>query len=99
MNDEDLINIVDEVLEEMDDDIIEEISGKSDEDRSLSDDSDCISDCNEDFTEINEKIINSSQISALNGSTKQCAIYFYYSMSNAYDVCACMIGLRNVHIE
>jgi len=61
MNDEDFMNIVDEVFEEMEvDDIIEEMGGESDEDGPLSDDSDCTSDCNEDFTKINEKIIDSS---------------------------------------
>jgi len=96
MNDEDFTNIVDEVFEEMEVDyIIEEIGGESDEDGN-----DCISDCSEGFTKIDEKIVDSSQISALNGSTKQCAIYFYYSMGNAYAVWAsCMIDLRNVHIE
>jgi len=89
MNDEDLMNIVNEVFEEMEvDNVIEEMGGESDEDESLSDDSDCISDYSEDFTKINEKIIHNSQISALNGSTKQCAIYIYYSTGNAYVVCA-----------
>jgi len=100
LNDEDFMNIVDDVFEEMDvDNIIEEMGGKSDEDGPLSDDNDCISDCSEDFTQIDEKIIDSSQISALNGSTKQCTIHFYYSTSNAYAVCApYMIDLRGVHI-
>jgi len=99
MNDEDFMNIVDNVFEEMDaDDIIEEMGDKSDEDRCHSNDSDCISNCSEDFTKIDEKIIDNSQISASNESTKQCAIYFYYSVSNA--VCAsCMIDLRGVHIQ
>jgi len=75
MNNEDFINIVDDVFEEMDvDDIIEEIGGESDEDGPLSDDSDCISDYSEDFTQIDEKIIHSSQINVLNDSTKQCDI-------------------------
>jgi len=100
MNDEDFMNIVDDVFEEMDvGNIIEEMDGESDENGPLSDDSDCISDCSEDFTEIDEKIIDSSQITALNENTKQCAIYFYYSMGNDYNVCACMIDLRDVHIE
>jgi len=42
----------------------------------LSDDSDCISDRSENLTKISEKIVDNSQISALNGRTKQCAIYF-----------------------
>jgi len=51
----------------------------SDKDRVLqSDDSDCIDDCSEDHTEIINKIISPSEINALNGHTKQCAIYFYY---------------------
>jgi len=99
MNDKDFMNIVDDVFEEMEvDNIIEEMGGESDEDGPLSDDSDCISECSEDFTQIDEKIIDSSQINALNGNTKQCAIYFYYSGN--YNVCAsCMTDLRGVHIE
>jgi len=82
------------------DNIMEEMGGKLDEEGPLSDDSDCISDCSEDFTKIDEKIIDSSQISALNGSMKQCTIYFYYSTSNAYAVCAsCMVDLKDVHNE
>jgi len=51
------------------------------------------------LTKISEKIVDNSQISALNGRTKQCAIYFYYFTSDTYAACAsCMIGLRNVHI-
>jgi len=97
MNDKDFMNIVGKVFEEMEvDDIIEEIGGESDEDKPLSDDSDC----SEDFTKIDEKIIDSSQISALNGNTKQCAIYFFYFTNNAYAVCtSCMIDLRDVPIE
>jgi len=50
INDENFMNIVDDVFEEMDiDNIIEEMGGESDEDGQLSDDSDCISDCSEDF--------------------------------------------------
>jgi len=105
MNDEDFMNIVDDVFEEMnidiiEDNIIEEMGGESDEEGPLSEDSDCISDCSEDFTQYNEKIINTSQINALNGNTKQCAIYFYYSTGDDYDVCtSCMINLRGVHID
>jgi len=102
INNEDLMNIVDDVLEEMDiDNIIEEeMGGESDEDGPLSDDSDCVSDCSEDFTQFDEKILDNSQINALNGNTKQCAIYFYYSTGNDYNVCAsCMIDLRDVHID
>jgi len=97
INDEDFMNIVD-VFKEMDvDNIIEEMGGKSDEDGPLSDD--CISDCSEDFTQFDEKIIDSSQINALNGNTKQYTIYFYYSTGNDYNMCAsCMIDLRGVHI-
>jgi len=44
------------------------------------------------------KKLYSSQINALNGNTKQCAIY--YSTGNDYNVCAsCIIDLRGVHIE
>jgi len=99
MNDEDFMNIVDDVFDEINmDDIIEEMGGELDEEGPLSEDSDCISDCSEDFTEYNEKIIDSSQINALNG--KQCAIYFYYSTGDNYDVCTtCMMNLRGVHID
>jgi len=101
MNNEDFMNIVDDVFEEINiDDIIEEMGSESYEDGPLSDDSDYISDCSEDFTQFDEKIINSSQINALNSNTKQCAIYFYYSTGNDYNVCAsCMINLRGVHIN
>jgi len=83
------------------DDIIEQMDGESsDEDQSLSDDSGCISDYSEDFTEINEKIVDNSQINALSGRTKQCAIYFYYSTDDTYVACAlCMIDLRYVRLE
>jgi len=77
MNDED---IVDEVFEEMKVDIIEEVSDESsDEDHVLSTNSNCISDCSDDLTEISEKMVTTSQINALNRGTKECAIYFYYS--------------------
>jgi len=100
MNDEDLMNIVNGVFEEMEvDDIIEEMGGESDEDHPLSDDSDCISDCSDNLTKINKKIIDNSQINALNGHTKQCAIYFYYSTGGALAVCAsCMVSLADLHI-
>jgi len=95
------MNIVNEIFEEDQiDDTIEEMGDESDEDKPLSNDSDCISDCSEDFTEISEKIIDGSQISALSENTKQCAIYFYYITGNDYAACAsCMIDLRDVHIE
>jgi len=71
----------------------------SDEDQTLSDDSDCISDCSENLTEISEKIVANSQINALNGHTKQCAIYFYYSTGGTLAVCASyMISLADVRI-
>jgi len=77
INDENFMNIVDDVFEKMDiDNIIEEMGDESDEDGPFFDNSDCISDCSEDFTQFDEKIIDSSQINALNGNTKQCAIYF-----------------------
>jgi len=104
MNDEDLMNIVNEVFEEIEvDDIIEEMDGEdhplSDEDHPLSDDSDCISDCSDSFTKINKKIVDNSQIIALNRHMKQCAIYFYYSTGGALAVCAsCMISLAELHI-
>jgi len=73
------LNVMDfsEVFEEMDDIIKEMGSESSDEDQTLSNDSDCISDCNEDLTEISEKIIANSQINTLNVCMK-CTIYFYY---------------------
>jgi len=38
-------------------------------------------------------------INALNGGTKQCAIYFYYSTGGALVVCAsCMINLVDVQL-
>jgi len=71
------------------------MSGKSSEDHALFADSECISDCS-DFTEISEKSVTNSQIIALNGGTKQYAIYFYYSM-DALAVCAsCIIILVGV---
>jgi len=67
MNDKDIMNIVDKVFEEMEvNDIIKEMGGESsDEDHVLSADSDCISNCSEDLTEISEKIVTNSQINAL----------------------------------
>jgi len=63
MNDEDFINIVDNVFEEMNvDNIIEKIGGESDKDGPLFNDGDCISDCSEDFTQFDEKILDSSQM-------------------------------------
>jgi len=72
------MNIVNEVFEEMEvDDIIEEMDGvSSDEDHVLSVDSDCMSDCSEDLTEISEKIGTNSQINALNGGTKHVRYIF-----------------------
>jgi len=76
MNDKDLMNIVNKIFQEIEvDDIIEEMSGESDENQS------------DILTKINKKIINNSQINALNGHTKQCAIYFYYSTGGALAVC------------
>jgi len=99
MNDEDLMNIVNEIFEEMEvDDIIEEMGSESDEDHPLSDDNDCISDYSNNLTKINKKIIDNSQINALNGHTNQCAIYFYYSTGGALAVCASCIGLADLHI-
>jgi len=52
------------------------------------------------LTKISEKIVDNSQISALNRRTKQRAIYFYYFTGGSYAVCAsCMTGLRDVRIE
>jgi len=72
MNDKDFMNIVDEVFEEMEvDDIIEEMGSELlDEDHLLFDNSDCISDYSESFTKINKKIMDNSQINALNRRTK-----------------------------
>jgi len=101
INNEDLVNIINEVFEEMEvDDIIEEMDGESsDENQPSSDDSGCISDCSEDFTKISEKIVGNSQINALSGRTKHCAIYFY-STGGTYVACAsCMIDLRYVRLE
>jgi len=61
--------------------------------------SDRISDCSDDLTEITEKIVTNSQINGLNGGTKQCAIYFYYSTGGALAVCAsCMINLVDIQL-
>jgi len=109
INDEDFVNIVNEVFEEMEvDDLIEEIeeigdeSDESDEDHVLSADSDCISDCSDDLTEISRKVVTNSQLNALNGGTKHCAIYFYYSTGGAgtgLAVCASyMIDLVGVEL-
>ena len=69
---------------------------ESDEDHALSDDSDCISNCSEDHTEVIDKYISPSEVNALNRLTKQCAIYFYYLVSSDYAVCtSCMIHLSN----
>jgi len=94
------MNIVNEVFEKIEvDDIIEEMGSESDEDHPLSDDSDCISDCSDNLTKINKKIIDNLQINALNGHTKQCAIYFYYSTGGVLAVCtSCMVSLANLHI-
>jgi len=90
MNDEDLMNIMNEIEV---DDIIEEMDDESDEDHSLSDDSDWIM----IVVTILQKIIDDLQINALNGHTKHCAIYFYYSTGGALDVCAsCMASLTNL---
>ncbi|XP_070158799.1 uncharacterized protein [Polyergus mexicanus] len=68
----------------------------SDEDHALSDDSDYNSDQSEDLTEIVEKTVFHSEIIALNGRTKFCAIYFYYSTGSDYAVCAsCMIAIAD----
>jgi len=98
MNDKDFMNIMNEIEV---DDIIEEMNDESDEDHPLSDndDSDCISDCSDNFTKINKKIMDDSQINALNGHMKHCTIYFYYSTGGALDVCAsCMVSLADLHI-
>ena len=66
----------------------------SDEDRALSDDSDCISDLSEDNTEVVNKIISPSEINALNERTKQCTIYFYYTDGARYVTrSSCMIRI------
>ncbi|XP_070168836.1 uncharacterized protein [Polyergus mexicanus] len=68
----------------------------SDEDHALSDDSDYNSDQSEDLTEIVQKTVFHSEIIALNGRTKFCAIYFYYSTGSDYAVCAsCMIAIAD----
>jgi len=93
------MNIVNEIFEEIEvDDIIQEMGGESDEDL-LSDDSDCISDCSDSLIKINKKIIDNSQVNLLNGHTKQCAIYFYYSTGGALAACAsCMVSMADLHI-
>ena len=71
----------------------------SDEDHALSDDSDYISDHSEDLTESVDKIVSNSQIITLNGRTKFCTTYFYYSTSGALALCAsCMIVLQDANV-
>ena len=100
-------NFEDEVSSDIADDEFMEIENNfeildeesSDEDRALSDDSDCISDCSEDLMQITEKIVPRAEIIALNVRTKQCAIYFYYSTGGAIGVCAsCMISLSDENV-
>jgi len=80
----------------LDKELSDEDHALSDEDHALSDNSDCISDCSEDHTEVIEKYIFPSEVNALNGHTKQCAIYFYYLVSSDYAVCTiCMVKLLN----
>jgi len=67
--------------------VFEEMNGELDEDQRSSDDNDCINDCSKNLTKISERIVDNSQISALNELTKQCAIYFYYSTGSAYAAC------------
>jgi len=100
INDEDFVNMVDDFLEEMDvDNIIEENGDESDEEHVLSADSDCVSDCSDDFTEVIRKTATNAQLNALNGGMKHCAIYFYYSTGGALAVCAsCMISLVSVEL-
>jgi len=104
MNDEDFRNNVDEFFDENGmeiDNIIQEnemeidnIQENGDEDHVLSADSDCISDCSDNFTGIYRKVVKDSQLNSLNGRTKHCAIYCYYSTGGALAVCAsCMIEL------
>jgi len=99
MNDEDLMNILDEVEMEVDN-IIEEVGEDlSDEEHVLSADSDCVSDCSDNLTEVSRKIVTNAELNALNGGTKHCAIYFYYSTGGALAVCAsCMINLVGVEL-
>jgi len=37
-------------------------------------------------SEISKKIVTNSQINTLNGRTKQCTVYFYYSTDGALAV-------------
>jgi hypothetical protein len=61
-------------------------------------DSDCISDQSEDLTTIDDKILSDSEISALNGRTKVCAIYFYYTTGGRSILCtSCMINIQDNH--
>ena len=68
----------------------------SDEDHALSDDSNYISDRSE-ITDVDDKIVDNLQILALNGHTKVCTIYFYYSTGGALALCtSCMISIQDV---
>ena len=71
-----------------------------DEDRALTDDSDYFSDEDDDHKEVIDKIVPRSEIVALNLRTKQCVIYFYYSMGGALALCAsCMVALSDLDIR
>ncbi|EFN60884.1 hypothetical protein EAG_09271 [Camponotus floridanus] len=68
-----------------------------DEDHVLSSDSNCVSDCSEDLTQVRDKVVSIAEINALSGRKKYCTIYFYYFTGGALAVCAsCMIRLQGV---
>ena len=68
----------------------------SDEDHPLSPDSTYNSDEDGNRKEVVDKVVSQREILALNGRTKCCAIYFYYSTDGSYIVCtSCMIAIAD----
>jgi len=97
---EDLMNIVNEIFDEIEvDDIIEEMDGESAEIIHYLMTVIASVIVVTILQKLIKKIIDNSQINALNGHTKQCATYFYYSTGGALAVCAsCMVNLADLHI-
>lgn len=95
MNDEGIINVavdidIGHIMEGVHN--FDKIMDIDEEDHVLSEDSDC----SEDLEEIRDKAISTSEQNALNGNTKICAIFYYYSNDDAFVMCAsCMTQLRS----
>lgn len=65
----------------------------------MSSDSDYFSDEDDGHKEVIDKIVSRSEIVALNGRTKECVIYFYYSTGGALALCpSCMIAVSDLDI-